>query len=116
MSRPHSSAVPALFQFRLPPCEQRFASTQREKLAMNRIRNGVLAAITVLAVTVTGALLVNRAQQSGAPESLAVRDVANASTAAPANGVRGPGIPPAPGASQNAPPNPNAGAPTANLK
>src|SRR4051794_21749591 len=83
---------------------------------MNRIRNGVLAAITVLAVTVAGALLVNRAQQSDAPESSAVRDVANASTAAPANGVRGPGIPPAPGASQNAPPNPNAGAPTANLK
>jgi hypothetical protein len=83
-----------------------------EKLTMNRIRNGVLAAITVLAVAVAGGLLLSRAPQ---PDSLTVRDVANASTA-PANGVRGPGIPPAPGASQNAPPNPNSNAPTANLK
>jgi hypothetical protein len=33
-----------------------------------------------------------------------------------ANNARGPGIPPAPGSSQNAPPNPNPGASTANLK
>src|SRR5689334_17645105 len=79
---------------------------------MNRIRNGVLAAITVHAAAVTGGLLFSRASQ---PDPLTVRDVANASTA-PANGVRGPGIPPAPGASQNAPPNPNSNAPTANLK
>jgi len=30
--------------------------------------------------------------------------------------VRGPGIPPAPGSTQNAPPDANPGAPTANLK
>ncbi len=67
----------------------------------------ILATVTGISVAVAGVLLFTRT-----PETV-VKTTASSQTAP---GVRGPGIPPAPGSTQNAPPDANPGAPTANLK
>src|SRR5690348_16098092 len=73
-------------------------------------RNSVLATVTGISVAIAGVLVFTR---TGLHEA----GTADGGTkAAPAAAVRGPGIPPAPGSTQNAPPDPNPGAPTANLK
>jgi len=79
-------------------------------------RTSVLATVTGVAVAVAGVLLFTRfglppTPGDGRPKAAAA--TASASTAKP--GVRGPGIPPAPGGSQNAPPDLNPSGPTANL-
>jgi hypothetical protein len=81
-------------------------------------RNAVLATVTGISVGLAGVLLFAR---SGTPDDVpraaaATQAGAAATGTGTAGAVRGPGIPPAPGASQNAPPDPNPGAPTANLK
>jgi hypothetical protein len=76
-------------------------------------RNSVLAAVAAIAVAFAGAYLLGRSGRSEAPNQV-VRPAAVVRSGADA--VRGPGIPPAPGSTQNAPPDPNAGAPTANLR
>jgi hypothetical protein len=80
---------------------------------MNR-RTSILATVTGISVGVAGVLIFTR------PGLPATRDVvpkaATATATGPAAGARGPGIPPAPGATQNAPPDANPGAPTANLR
>jgi hypothetical protein len=63
----------------------------------------VTGTIALIVVGLTGALLVARGHDPVTPR-------------ATADNVRGPGIPPAPGASQNAPPDANPGASTPNLK
>ncbi|HEY2949680.1 MAG TPA: hypothetical protein VGJ53_15005 [Micromonosporaceae bacterium] len=85
-------------------------------------RNAVLATVTGISVGLAGVLLFARSAPSGTPDDVP-RAAAATQTGAAATrtgtagaAVRGPGIPPAPAASQNAPPDPNPGAPTANLK
>jgi hypothetical protein len=77
---------------------------------MNGLKNrrtSILATVTGISVGIAGVLLLTRT-----PEVVFKTDTASNTTA----DVRGPGIPPAPGATQNAPPDSNHGAPTANLK
>jgi hypothetical protein len=80
---------------------------------------GLFATATGVIVGLAGVLLFVQFQRPDPadPPVLAVpQAVVKSAPASVGKGVRGPGIPPAPGASQNAPPDPNAGAPTANLK
>ena len=79
-------------------------------------RTSVVATVSGVSVAVAGVLLFARSGPSGptyvVPEAVAVTSTGPG----PAAGARGPGIPPAPGGTQNAPPNPYGDAPTANLK
>lgn len=68
-----------------------------------RAVRGVMGTIALIGVGLTGAVLVARGYDP-------------VTARATADNARGPGIPPAPGASQNAPPDANPGASTANLK
>ena len=74
-------------------------------------RTGAVVTATAVAVAVTGALSFGR---SDTPELVIARPAAAVGT--DGNSIRGPGIPPAPGSTQNAPPDPNPGAPTPNIK
>jgi hypothetical protein len=73
----------------------------------------VPATATGLGVAVPGMLLFTRIGPFDGSEAVP-RNAAATGTAQPPGG-RGPGSPPAPGSTQNAPPNPNSDAPTANF-
>jgi hypothetical protein len=76
-----------------------------------------MATASAVVVGLAGLLLLVRCQASSSTEPNAPAPAAaTRSGSDTGNGVRGPGIPPAPGATQNAPPHANAGAPTADLK
>jgi hypothetical protein len=82
------------------------------------VNRGVLATVAGIVVGLAGVLLFVRVGGStpDAPSEPTPAAAVMSGSGFTGNGVRGPGIPPAPGASQNAPPQPDAGAPTANLK
>lgn len=80
---------------------------------MNR-RTSILATVTGIRVGLAGVLIFTRPGLPGTPD--VDPKAAAATKSVPAVGARGPGIPPAPGSTQNAPPDANPGAPTANLK
>jgi hypothetical protein len=76
-------------------------------------RTSVVATITGISIAVAGVLIFTRTDVPGIPP--AVPKAAAATNTVPAAGARGPGIPPAPGATQNAPPDANPSAPTSNI-
>jgi hypothetical protein len=83
----------------------------------------VLATVTGISLGMAGVLLFVRFGPPPTPDSAAPNPAAAAharsaaaNSGSAASTARGPGLPPPPGASQNAPPNPYGDAPTANLK
>ena len=79
-------------------------------------RPSVISTAVAVAIGLAGVALFVRLPRPDPvdPAAEPAAAVRSGSTAGPA--ARGPGIPPAPGATQNAPPDANPGAPTANLK
>ena len=79
-------------------------------------RPSVVATAAAVVIGLAGVVLFVRFPRSDPPDPVAEPAAAVRSGSNAGNGVRGPGIPPAPGATQNAPPDANPGAPTADLK
>jgi hypothetical protein len=82
-------------------------------------RVGIVAGLCAAVIGLAAAAQYVRHGYGAGPDpgtAVPVAAVRTGTVPTPGNDVRGPGIPPAPGSSENAPPDPNNGAPTANLK